>query len=206
MKATLATLFVLITIFGYSQTSPEDIIMVYDELNPNGKMILKSELVTNLDSLSLFLKDETEEKLLVQQDSSTIRNALIGKWTLESVERVNGIPFNLVSYQNLQFRESGEFSFERSNEKVQGTWTVRNKRKGTLLFNYYEPQLAIIDKEIIAQLPKEQIQALTFSSETRMIKAIDKDTLVFMTFIAGNPENIDDMFCRLILTTYKRIE
>ncbi|MFN8255021.1 MAG: hypothetical protein U0W24_04990 [Bacteroidales bacterium] len=204
MKATLTIILAIITNLGYGQTNPEDIILVYDSLNPNGKMILKNDLVSDLDSLSTFLLDETQEKILTQNDSVTIRKSLIGKWTLTSVERVNGMPFNLQSYQNIQFSEDGKFIFENPNDTVLGTWNAIKERNGNLHLSYNEPQIAIKDKEILKLLPKEQIDALTYSSETKAIKEIDDNTLVFMTFILENTENIDDMFYRLILTTYKR--
>lgn len=206
MKMTLTLFFAILTSFGYSQTNPENLILVYDSLNSEGKLILKSDLVSDLDSLSIFLFDEMEEKLLVQKDSITIRKMLVGKWKLKSIERVNGAPFNLESYQNIQFSEKGECILENLNDTVLGTWNVVNESIGNLRLKYNEPQIMIKDKEILKLLPPEQIKSLTYSSGIKAIKEIDNNILVFMSFIPQNTENIDNMFYRLILTTYERTE
>ena len=206
MKISLTIILTIITNLGYSQTNPEDIVIVYDSLNPNGKVIIKSDLISDLDSLSTFLLDDMKEKLLTQSDSATIRKSLIGKWTLIRVERINGLPVNLQSYQNMHFSEDGKFIFVNPNDIVHGTWNVIKETNGKLHFSFNEPQIAIWDKEILELLTKKQIDAMTYSSDTKSIKEINNDTLVFFTFIPENTQNSEDMFYRLILTTYKKNE
>lgn len=204
MKTILTIFFVIIRILGFGQTNPEDIILVYDSLNPNGTVILKSELVSDLDSLSRFLIDDMQEKLMTKKDSATIRNLLIGKWTLESVQRVNGIPFNLQAYEKMQYKIDDKFVLENPDDTVRGYWKVINERHGNLHLTYDEPQIAIKDKNILKLLPEEQIKSLTYSSGIKVIKEIDSKMLLLMTFIPENTENINDMFYRLILTTYRK--
>ena len=186
--------------------NPENILWVYDSLNPKGRMVLKSDIISDLDSLSTLLFDEMQEKLFALKDSTTLRNALIGKWRLKSIERVNGIPFKLQSYENIQFSEQGEFILENINDTVRGRWNLVNARNGNLLYKYNKPQLAVKDKEILKLLSEEQIKSIAYNSGMMAIKIIDNDTLVFMTFIPQNTKNFDDTYYRLILTTYKRNE
>ena len=124
-------------------------------------MVLKSDIISDLDSLSTLLFDEMQEKLFALKDSTTLRNALIGKWRLKSIERVNGIPFKLQSYENIQFSEQGEFILENINDTVRGRWNLVNARNGNLLYKYNKPQLAVKDKEILKLLSEEQITPST---------------------------------------------
>ena len=193
------------SIFG--QTDAEDIILVYDSLNPNGKVVLKSELLYNLDSLSLFLVDDVRDELMTKMDSTTIRNFLIGSWTLESVKRINEKPYSLQVDEKMQFHEDGNFVIINTGNTSIGTWTVMMKNNGNLHLSYDEPQISIKDKEILNLLTAEQIKSMTFSSSIEFIKQVDSKTLVLMTFVPENPKHsgdVDDMFFRLILATYKK--
>ncbi|MDX1783192.1 MAG: hypothetical protein R3361_03450, partial [Aequorivita vladivostokensis] len=63
----LIFLFAILSSSTFGQTNPEDIIIVYDSLNPRGKIILKSELASNLDSLSTHLVDDKRIELLTKK-------------------------------------------------------------------------------------------------------------------------------------------
>ena len=202
-------LILLFTIFSsicFGQTNPEDIIIVYDSLNPNGKILLKSELMSNLDSLSTHLVDDKRSELLIKKDSLTIKNLLIGKWILESVKRTNGESFNLQTSQKLTFNENTNFIQIIKGDTITGKWLVKNEINSNLLLKYDKPQISIKDKEILKYLPEEQIKAMTYSSNNFSIMEINNQSLIFFTFIPENVENFDEMFFRLILITYKRVK
>ncbi|SDX46762.1 hypothetical protein [Aequorivita viscosa] len=63
----LIFLFTILSSSTFGQTNPEDIIIVYDSLNPSGKIILKSKLASNLDSLSTHLVDDKRTDLLIKK-------------------------------------------------------------------------------------------------------------------------------------------
>ena len=202
-------LFLLFTIFSsicFGQTNPEDIIIVYDSLNPSGKMILKSELASDLDSLSIHLIDEKRNKLLTKKDTLTIKKLLIGNWKFERAKRINGKSFNLQTSEQITFEENRNFIQISKGDTIQGKWFVKNENNGNLLLKYDEPQISIKDKNILKYLPKEQIKAMTFSSNTLSIMEINKQSLIFTNFFPENIQQTDNMFYRLVLTTYKKTE
>ena len=202
-------LILLFTIFSsicFGQINPEDIIVVYDSLNPSGKVILKSELTSDLDSLSIHLVDEKRNELLTKKDSLTIKNLLTGKWKLESTKRINGKSFNLQSYEQLTFNENQNFIQVLEGKTTQGKWFLETKTNGNLRLKYNEPQFSITNKELLKHLPEEQLKALSFDSNTLSIMEINEELLIFATFIHENVGQIDDMFYRLILMTYRKDE
>src|SRR5690554_1926696 len=101
----LIFLFTILSSSTFGQTNPEDIIIVYDSLNPSGKIILKSKLASNLDSLSTHLVDDKRTDLLTKKDSSTLKKLLIGDWKLESAKRVNGKTLNIQTPDQIRFEE-----------------------------------------------------------------------------------------------------
>jgi len=190
----------------FCQTNPEDIIIVHDSLNPNGKIIIKSDLISDLDSLSIHLVDDKRNDLLAKKDILTIKKLLIGNWILESTKRVNGKPLNLHISKQFTFNENGDFIQMFKEDIIHGKWFVKKEINGNLVLNYNEPQISIKDKEILKHLSKEQIKAMTYSSNVFSIMEINEQSLIFSTFIPENTEQIDKMFYRLILITYKRIK
>lgn len=201
-------LFFLLTLFSsmcFCQTNPEDIIIVRDSSNPKGKVILKSELISDLDSLSIHLMDDRKNDLLIKKDSLTIKNLLVGKWIFESAKRINGKTYNLQPSKQFTFDKNGNFTQIIKDESIKGKWFAKKEINGNLQLNYNEPQFLIKDKEIIKHLSKEQVKAMTYSSNVFSIMDINEQTLIFLNFIPENTNEKDKMFYRLILITYKRI-
>ena len=199
MKQKLTLIFFLSFTFGLSQVSPEDLIIVYDSTNPKGKISLKSNLSNNLDSINIHLLEDKKIELLTKKDNLIIRTHIIGDWTLKSVERTNGIPYNLSVCEKIRFKKNGEFTIIENGKVIKGKWKINT---GEITLNYNEPYCQIKDKYILDLLTKEQIKSVTYSSNILHIKEIDDKSIVFMHFLPENPENIDDMFYFLVQSIY----
>ena len=205
-QSLLILLFTILTFLSFGQTNPENIIIVYDSLNPSGKMILKSELATNLDSLSTHLVDDIRIELRTKKDSTTIKKLLIGDWKLESTKRINGKTFNLQMFEYIKFEGNQNFTQTLEGKKSQGKWFAKNTTIGNLKLKYNERQFSITNEELLEQLPKEQVESLSFESNTLTIMEINEEHLVFATFLPENTQDFDNMFYRLVRTTYIRTE
>ena len=193
----------LTCIFGFGQVSPEDIIVVYDSLNPNGKVLLKSEMSKNLDSINVHLLEDKKLELLTKKDSLTIRKETIGRWNLNSIKTSNGTSYNLQVFEEIELTNDGEFNILDNEEIISGKWELR---KGELVLNYNEPQCQIKDKALLKILPKEQIESLTYTSNFLSIRKIDNHNIEFMHFLPENIENIEEMFYILVLSNYIKAE
>lgn len=204
MDNKLITLLIMqICTFGFSQVNPEDIIVVYDSLNPKGKVILKSEMSKNLDSIDIHLLEERKLELLTKKDSLLIRKEIIGRWNLNSVKTLNGKPYNLQVFEEMELTNDGIFNIVENKEIISGKWEISN---GELILKYNEPQCQIKDKAILKILPKEQIESLTYSSNFLSIRKIANTNIEFMHFLPENTENIDEMFYVLVLSNYVKFE
>lgn len=204
MKQKLITLLIILTYtFGFGQVSPEDIIVVYDSLNPKGKVLLKSEMSKNLDSINMHMLEDTRLELLTKKDSLLISNEIIGSWNLNSVKTSNGKPYNLQVFEKIEITNDGKFNILDNEEIISGKWEIS---KGNLTLNYNEPQCQIKDKALLKILPKEQIESLTYSSNFLSIRKVDNKNIVFMHFLHENIENIDEMFYVLVLSNYIKTE
>jgi len=204
MKQKLITLLILLTcITGFGQVSPEDIIVVYDSINPNGKVLLKSEMSKNLDSINIHLLEDKKRELLTKKDSLIISKEIIGRWNLNSIKTSNGTPYNLQVFEEIELTNDGKFNILNNEEIISGKWEIR---KGELILNYNEPQCQIKDKALLKILPKEQIESLTYSSNFLSIRKIDNRNIEFMHFLHENIENIDEMFYILVLSNYIKTE
>lgn len=204
MKQKLITLLIMLTCtFGFGQVSPEDIIVVYDSLNPKGKVLLKSELSKNLDSINIHMLEDKRLELLTKKDSLLIRKEIIGRWNLNSIKTSNGKPYNLQVFEEIELTNDGKFNILNNEEIISGKWEIR---KGELTLNYNEPQYQIKDKALLKILPKEQIESLTYNSNFLSIGKIDNTNIEFMHFLPENIENIDEMFYVLVLSNYKKTE
>ncbi|OAD92720.1 hypothetical protein A7A78_02080 [Aequorivita soesokkakensis] len=198
----LIFLFAILSSSTFGQTNPEDIIIVYDSLNPRGKIILKSELASNLDSLSTHLVDDKRIELLTKKDSSTIKKLLIGNWKLESAKRINGKTLNIQTPDQIRFDENQNFIQNLKGKILKGEWFVKQNPIGNLHLKYNERQFLITDEELIKQLPEEQIESMSFNSDILSIMEIDKEHLIFANFVLENAQDFDNMFFRLVLITY----
>tara|TARA_R110001592_G_scaffold271330_1_gene537815 strand:- start:722 stop:1336 length:615 start_codon:yes stop_codon:yes gene_type:complete len=204
MKQKLITLLIILTCtFGFGQVSPEDIIVVYDSLNPKGKVLLKSEISKNLDSINIHLLEDKKMELLIKKDSLLISKEIIGRWNLNSIKTSNGKPYNLQVFQEIELTNDGKFNILDNEEIISGKWEIS---KGELTLNYNEPQCQIKDKALLKFLPKEQIESLTYSSNFLSIRKIDDTNIEFMHFLPENIENIDEMFYVLVLSNYVKTE
>ena len=204
MKQKLITLLIILTCtFGFGQVSPEDIIVVYDSLNPKGKVLLKSELSKNLDSINIHMLEDKRLELLTKKDSLLIRKEIIGRWNLNSIKTSNGKPYNLQVFEEIELTNDGKFNILNNEEIISGKWEIS---KGELTLNYNEPQCQIKDKALLKILPKEQIESLTYNSNFLSIGKIDKTNIEFMHFLPENIENIDEMYYVLVLSNYKKTE
>lgn len=204
MKQQLITLLIMLTcVFGFSQVSPEDIIIVYNSLNPKGKVLLKSEMSKNSDSINIHLLEDKKLELLTKKNSLLISKEIIGHWNLNSVKTSNGEPYNLQVFQEIELTNDGKFNILDHEEVINGKWEIS---KGELTLNYNEPQCQIKDKALLKILPKEQIESLTYSSNFLSIRKIDNTNIEFMHFLPENTENIDEMFYVLVLSNYVKTE
>ena len=202
-------LILLFTIFSSicsGQTNPEDIIIVYDSLNPTGKILLKSELTSNLDSLSTYLVDDKMNELLTKKDTLIIKKLLIGNWRLQDTKRLNGKSFNLQIAEQFTFNENQNFVQILEEKKSQGKWFVNHKTNGNLTLKYNERQFSITNEELLKYLPEEQVKAMSFDSNMLSIMEINEEQLVFATFLPENVQDLDNMFYRLVLTTYVKTD
>lgn len=212
MKSNLIFfLLIFSTSVGFGQVSPEDIIIVYDSLNPNGKVILKDELSSNLDSLDGYLVNDKKIELMTKLDTITIKNLLIGTWIKESVKRINGENFNLVSAEQYIFNENLTYVEIHEDHSMEGKWSLGEiLPSGSLKLTYDEPlkRELHMDMETMKKIYSDKmIEDLLFiRGNTLSIKSINEQMLVFMTFIPKHPEDFDDSSQMLILTTYKRTE
>ncbi len=202
----LPLLFALSFSICFSQTNPEDVIVVYDSLHPNGKVILKSELGSDLDSLSIHLVDEKRKEILSKKDTIAIKTLLVGSWILQSTKRINGKSINLQTSKQMTFNENGNFVQIHENDTLKGKWFVKNVINGNLLLKYNKPYIPIKDKTILKSLSQEQIKAISFDSNILSITEINHEHLIFANFLDGNFGDINKMFYRLVLATYKRME
>ena len=198
----LIFLFTILSSSTFGQINPEDIIIVYDSLNPSGKIILKSKLASNLDSLSTHLVDDKRTDLMTKKDSSTLKKLLIGDWKLESAKRVNGKTFNIQTPDQIRFDENQNFIQILKGKISRGEWFVKQNLIGNLHLKYNERQFLITDEELIKQLPEEQIESMSFNSNILSIMEIDEEHLVFTNFVLENAQDFDNMFFRLVLITY----
>ncbi|GHC65135.1 hypothetical protein SAMN05421855_1146 [Ulvibacter litoralis] len=189
--------------FGFGQVSPEDIIVVYDSINPKGKVLLKSEMSKNLDSINIHLLEDKKIELLTKKDSLLISKEIIGRWNLNSIKTSNGKPYNLQVFEKIELTNDGIFNILDNEEIISGKWEIS---KGELILNYNEPQCQIKDKALLKILPKEQIESLTYSSNFLNIRKIDNTNIEFMHFLPENIENIDEMFYVLVLSNYVKTE
>jgi hypothetical protein len=189
--------------FGFGQVSPEDIIVVYDSLNPKGKVLLKSEMSKNLDSINIHMLEDTRLDLLTKKDSLLISKEIIGSWNLNTIKTSSGKPYNLQVFEKIEIRNDGKFNILDNEEIISGKWEIS---KGELTLNYDEPQCQIKDKALLKILPKEQIKSLTYSSNFLSIRKVDNKNIVFMHFLPENMENIDEMFYVLVLSNYVKTE
>src|SRR5690606_35222999 len=139
----LIFLFAILSSSTFGQTNPEDIIIVYDSLNPRGKIILKSELASNLDSLSTHLVVDKRIELLTKKDSSTIKKLLIGNWKLESAKRINGKTLNIQTPDQIRFDENQNFIQNLKGKILKGEWFVKQNPIGNLHLKYNERQFLI---------------------------------------------------------------
>ena len=204
MKQKLITLLIILTYTsGFCQISPEDIIVVYDSLNPKGKVLLKSEMSKNLDSINIHMLEDKRLELLTKKDSLLISKEIIGSWNLNSVKTSNGKPYNLQVFEKIEITNDGKFNIIGNEEIISGKWEIN---KGELTLNYNEPQYQTKDKALLKILPKEQIESLTYSSNILSIRKIDKTNIEFMHFLPENTENIDQMFYVLVLSNYVKTE
>jgi len=204
MKQKLITLLIILNCtFGFSQVSPEDIIVVYDSLNPKGKVLLKSEMSKNLDSINIHMLEDKKLELLTKKDSLLIRKEIIGSWNLNTVNTSNGKPYNLQVFKKIEITNDGKFNIVDNEEIISGKWEIN---KGELILKYNEPQCQIKDKALLKILPKEQIESLTYSSNFLSIRKIDNNNIAFMHFLPENMENIDEMFYVLVLSNYVKTE
>ncbi|WP_299115938.1 hypothetical protein [uncultured Winogradskyella sp.] len=204
MKQKLITLLITLTCtFGFGQVSPEDIIVVYDSLNPKGKVLLKSEMSKNLDSINIHILDDKRLELLTKKDSLLISKEIIGSWNLNTIKTSSGKPYNLQVFEKIEIRNDGKFNILDNEEIISGKWEIS---KGELTLNYDEPQCQIKDKALLKILPKEQIKSLTYSSNFLSIRKVDNKNIVFMHFLPENMENIDEMFYVLVLSNYVKTE
>ncbi|WP_139149447.1 hypothetical protein [Ulvibacter litoralis] len=204
MIQKLITLLIMLTCtFGFGQVSPEDIIVVYDSINPKGKVLLKSEMSKNLDSINIHLLEDKKIELLTKKDSLLISKEIIGRWNLNSIKTSNGKPYNLQVFEKIELTNDGIFNILDNEEIISGKWEIS---KGELILNYNEPQCQIKDKALLKILPKEQIESLTYSSNFLNIRKIDNTNIEFMHFLPENIENIDEMFYVLVLSNYVKTE
>ena len=204
MKQKLITLLIILTCtFGFGQVSPEDIIVVYDSLNPKGKVLLQSEMSKNLDSINMHMLEDTRLKLLTKKDSLLISKEIIGSWNLNSVKTSNKKPYNLQVFEKIEITNDGKFNIVDNDEIISGKWKIS---KGELILHYNEPQCHIKDKALLKIIPKEQIESLTYSSNFLSIRKVDNKNIVFMHFLPENIENIDEMFYVLVLSNYVKSE
>lgn len=200
----LFCLFAISSLGCLAQTNPEDIIVIYDVKNQDEKVILKSELSSNLDSLSMHLVDEKRSMLLSKKDSLTLRKFLVGHWSFKNSKRSNDKPSNLSSVDKYIFDQNGEFTQIKENDTASGTWFIEKSSRANLTLKFNNPQIAIKDKEILKYLPKDEIKKITFDSKLICIREINDEALVISSFILQNQTNFDNMFFRLVLTTYNR--
>jgi hypothetical protein len=204
MKQKLITLLIILTCtLGFGQVSPEDIIVVYDSLNPKGKVLLKSEMSKNLDSINIHTLEDIRLELLTKKDNLLINKDIIGIWNLNSVKTSNGKPYNLQVFEKIEIMNDGKFNILDNKEIISGKWEVN---KGELTLNYDKPQCQIKDKALLKILPKDQIESLTYSSNIISIRKVDNKNIVFMHFLPENMENINEMFYVLVLSNYVKIE
>lgn len=191
---------------GFGQVNPENIILEYDIQNGTEKVIFKNELSADFDSLSSQLIDEKRKELMSTKDSATIKNLIVGTWEIKNSVRVNGESANIQLEDKFIFSDNGEFLSYNRYDTVGGKWFIAISDLGNLKLEFDEPQTYIKDKAILKYLPKEQIEAMTYTSNILAIAEIDEQRLIFATFILTLYENIDDMHYRLILTTYLKDE
>lgn len=204
MKLKLFTLiFIISCTFGFSQVNPEDIIIVYDSINPNGKVLLKSDLSKNLDSINIYQLQDKKIELLTKLDNLTIAKQIIGNWNLNSVERTNGLSYNLQVIDKIEFKENRKFKIYENKQVISGKWQINN---GELTLNFNKPQCQIKEKTILKMLSKDQIKSITYNSNILHIKEIDNKNIVFMNFLEENTDNVDDIFFILILSKYNKVE
>lgn len=204
MKLKLFTLiFIISCTFGFSQVNPEDIIIVYDSINPNGKVLLKSDLSKNLDSINIYQLQDKKIELLTKLDNLTIAKQIIGNWNLNSVERTNGLSYNLQVIDKIEFKENRKFKIYENKQVISGKWQINN---GELTLNFNKPQCQIKEKTILKMLSKDQIKSITYNSNILHIKEIDNKNIVFMNFLQENTDNVDEIFFILILSKYNKVE
>lgn len=204
MKQKLITLLIILTCtFGFGQVSPEDIIVVYDSLNPKGKVLLKSEMSKNLDSINIHMLEDKKLELLTKKDSLLITKEIIGSWNLNTIKTSSGKPYNLQVFEKIEITNDGKFNILNNEEIISGKWEIS---KGELTLNYNEPQCQIKDKALLKILPKKQIESLTYSSNFLSIRKIDNTNIEFMHFLPENIENLDKMFYVLVLSKYVKTE
>ncbi|WP_157957283.1 hypothetical protein [Winogradskyella tangerina] len=200
----LLTFFNVFVFFG--QTDPEDIIVVYDSLNPNGKVILKSNLSSNLDSLSPHLVDDMRKELFIKKDSATISKLLVGKWKIKSVKRINGDSTNLIVQDSLVFGADHYYSQSSDGKTVEGKWILKTNMIGNVTIQYNEKQYPVLDENIIKALPKDYLESLSYDSNILSITELNEEYLILTTFLLENAHDFDTMFYRLVLKTYARAD
>jgi hypothetical protein len=193
----------MISLVSFGQTNPEDIIVVRDVTNQTEKIILKSELSSDLDSLSMILMDEKREELLSKKEPTTISQLLIGSWKKEHSKRVNGKHAPLLTFEKITFKKNETFKQVAQGVKAKGKWTVKNNPVGNLRLQYNQTQTHIKDKDLLKLLPEEHIKAMSYDSNVLSVKEITETKLVMISFVALNGEH---QFFRMVLTTYSKVE
>ena len=199
MKPVLTIILLTMSTLGFGQVTAEDIIIVYDSLNPNGRTILKSDLASDLDSLDELLLEETRQKLLTTQDSEEVQKMLTGNWTLQSVKRTNGKTYNLATTKRYELYGDGSFREFSPDDTTNGNWELMEKQPGLLNLNYHRPK-RVLPEEILKLLSEDMREKVaTTENSTEYIREIDNRKLVLYVFlpIYGHHDKY-----RLVLMTY----
>lgn len=195
-------LFVIICSFG--QTNPEDIIIRYNS-DGSREVINKNDLSMNPDSVDLMLVSEVEEMYLMRLDSMTLLKRLIGKWTFKSAQRTNGKNINSGSASSYEFRKDGTFVLRDADERIEGKWTVHHGGNAVISLAYDKPRVAIKDKNVLKYLDKEALKAITFSSETISLTAINSTKMTIRSsVIVSHPKGVNNVFYRIVLLNYDK--
>lgn len=202
MKQKLIILLIISSCtFGFGQVNPEDIILVYDSNNPEGKVLLKDEIAMNPDSFNVHMLEDKRIELTTKKDDLSITQEIVGRWNLNSIKTSNGEPYNLQVFKGIELTIDGKFNILDGEETISGEWEIN---KGNLILNYNEPQYQIKNKALLKILPKEQIESLTYSTNHLSIRKIDNSNIEFMHFLPENTESLDEMFYIIVLSNYTK--
>ena len=214
MKSLILILSTLCFVnFTYAQTDPEDIIIIYDDEHKDGRLVHKSDLSADLDSLNEYFLMDKRAGLAIKSDSTTLRKRLIGKWSYKGSERANGLPYDLRDAEVMEFKADGSFYEVEENDTLFASWKISTEKPDripSVEITFSKPRLMIDDPEIIKQLSPQAIASVTFPGESHYIHQLNENKLVFYLFnlIANDfeEEKNRELHYRLILSTYVKEE